>query len=170
MKGSLSQAWAKAHSIILQIALIIAWSNSMAKQLARFLWRDVTYRKSSIRPCMKLWKLLCLVIEVSGSRLMLPNTWDPQKEEGRSQKARAALQICVSSNILFLNNNEILNGNYWNVLCFPSRWMTIIFNLCVASITVVYACIMSIIEFNSNYSFSYFFFQQVHGVLERIEI
>jgi len=73
--GSLPQVLSvKAHSIVLQIALIVTWSNSMAKQLAKFLLRGVTYRKSSIRPCMKLWKLLCFVIEVSASSLMLPNT------------------------------------------------------------------------------------------------
>lgn len=103
MIGSLPQVLSvKAHSYVLQVALIVAWSNSRAKQLARFLWRGVTYRKSSIRPCMKLWKLLCLVIEVSASSAMLPNTWDPQKEEGRSQKAQAALQICVTKYAFFL--------------------------------------------------------------------
>jgi len=33
-----------------------------------------TCLKSSIRPCTKLRKLLCRVMEVSGSSPMLPNT------------------------------------------------------------------------------------------------
>jgi len=82
----------EARSIVSQIARIIAWPSSMAKQLARFLWWcGVTYRKSSIRPCMKLWKLLCLVIEDSGSSAMLPNTWDPQKKEGPRPKGTSGI-------------------------------------------------------------------------------
>lgn len=82
----------KARSFVSQIARIIAWPSWMVKQLTRC-FCVFTYRKSSIRPCMKLWKLLCLVIAVSASSAMLPNTWEPQKK-GSQKGASGITNLC----------------------------------------------------------------------------
>lgn len=46
-----------------------------------------------MRPCWKFRKLLCRVIEDSGSKAMLPNTWekDTHSREKKYKIARAAI-------------------------------------------------------------------------------
>lgn len=91
-----------------------------------------TYRKSNIRPWMKLWKLLCLVIEVSASSAMLPNTWDRQKENGQRASngiSNVSLSIDFNSILIFFFNMfvffssiitrrvEKVNWVYWWLCC-----------------------------------------------------